>query len=124
MKEIGNILIITRQEYEDYEKKARIIQAQKDSRTLNMRLRFPYYIPYVEDVAAHQYIPLSQIVPYYIYLTTLDENGEYLVEPDNEELNETRKYMSELYESRIYVVEDKEEEKQFADKIINVQKSQ
>ena len=109
MHEIGDYIIITRKEYEEYEERARIIQKQKSSKVLNMRLRFPYYIPEPEEVLEHMNIPLKQILPYYIYLTTMDDNGDYLIEPDNKTLNETRETLMENYQAFIYIVEDEDE---------------
>ena len=98
MHEIGDYIIITRKEYEEYEERARIIKKQKSSKVLNMRLRFPYYIPEPEEVLEHMNIPLKQILPYYIYITTMDDNGDYLIEPDNKTLNETRETLMENYQ--------------------------
>ena len=109
MFEVGDYIIITRKEYEEYEERARIIQKQKSSKVLNMRLRFPYYIPEPEEVLEHMNIPLKQILPYYIYLTTMDDNGDYLIEPDNKTLNETRETLMENYQAFIYIVEDEDE---------------
>lgn len=109
MQEVGDYIIITRREYEEYEEKARIIQRQKQSKELNMRLRFPYYIPEPEEVLSHMDIPLKKILPYYIYLTTMDDNGDYLIEPDNKTLNETRETLMENYQAFIYIVEDEDE---------------
>lgn len=109
MHEIGDYIIITRKEYEEYEERARIIKKQKSSKVLNMRLRFPYYIPEPEEVLEHMNIPLKQILPYYIYLTTMDDNGDYLIEPDNKTLNETRETLMENYQAFIYIVEDEDE---------------
>lgn len=118
MYEINDIIILTLKEYEEYERKARIICSQRENReSINMRLRFPYYIPTPEDVEKHKKIPLSDIIPYYIYLMVKDENDVFLVEPDDELLNETRDYMRMIYEPRIFIVNSTSEEKALIKKI-------
>ena len=77
MHEINNFIILTQQEYDKYEEKARTIIKQRDDRkTLNMQLRFPYYIPEVEDVKKHLDLPIKDVLPYYLYLTMLDDDGK------------------------------------------------
>ena len=117
MHEINNFIILTQQEYDKYEEKARTIIKQRDDRkTLNMQLRFPYYIPEVEDVEKHLDLPIKDVLPYYIYLTMLDDDGKYMVEPDDEILNETRDYMKQIYEPRICIVENEKEERKLVEK--------
>lgn len=118
MQEINNIVILTEAEHQELEEKARkIIEERNNTKTLNMRLRFPYYAVCPEDVEQHKDIPLSDILPYYIYLTIMDDKGEYLVEPDDKLFNETREYMDEIYGSRIVVVETAEEEEDLVNRI-------
>lgn len=112
MHEVGNVIILTQKEYDEYVYKAKVICSQRENReTINMRLRFPYYIPTPDEVEKHKDLPMSVLLPYYIYLTVKDDKNRYIVEPDDEILNETREYMRLLYESRIYVVDNTSEEK-------------
>lgn len=118
MYEIGKIIILTQQEYDEIEEKARrVIDERNNTKKLNMRLRFPYYAVSPEDVETHQDLPMSDVLPYYVYLTCQDENGEYLVEPGDELFEETRDYMKEIYDSRILVAENEEEEQRLIDRI-------
>lgn len=117
MKEIGNAVVITKSEYRALEEKARLIVRQRsDTQSLNMRLRFPYFIPDEFDIENHRELPISEVLPYYIYLMVQDENGNYLVEPDDKTLNNTRDYMRRVYEDRIIVVENAIEEQELIDK--------
>ena len=115
MYEIGNILIVTQKEYDEYEKKAKQIQDQRESHELNMKLRFPYYIPTAEEVESHKNVSVADLFPYFVYLTTTDDNGKYLVEPDNEELNNTRIVLNKEYRSRIFVMDNEEEAKRLVE---------
>ena len=82
-----------------------------------MRLRFPYYIPTLEDIERHRDMPIVDILPYYIYLMARDQSGSYLVEPDDEILAETREYLKRIYEHRIIVVDSANEEKKLIKRI-------
>jgi len=118
MYEIDDKIIITQKEYDEYLEKAKVIYRQRmNTQTINMRIRFPYYIPTCEDVEKHADIPIKDILPYYIYITAMDEKGDYLVESDDDILNETREYMKKLYDPRIIVVNNTSEEKKLIKRI-------
>ncbi len=117
MNEIGNTVIITKSEYRTLEEKARmIIDQRNNTQSLNMRLRFPYFIPDEYDIESHRDLPISELLPYYIYIMVKDEAGNYLVEPHDDTLNSTREYMKRVYENRIIIVENAIEEQELIDK--------
>lgn len=119
MNEIGKAIIITKNEYKLLEDKAKLVVKQRyNTKSLNMRLRFPYYIPEESDVENHRELPISEILPYYTYLMTMDDNGNYIVEPDDETLNKTREYMRRVYEERIIIVENAIAEQELIDNIL------
>ena len=117
MHELGNILIITEKEYEKYKQRARAVYNQRESHTLNMKLRFPYFIPTLEDIKKHKDISISDIFPYYVYLTVTDEDDNYVFEPDNMELNASRSLMYSIFKPRIFVVNSNEEERIMVEKL-------
>lgn len=118
MYEIDDKIIITKSEYEEYLKKAHVIYSQRwNTESINMRLRFPYYIPTIEDIERHRDMPIADILPYYIYLMARDQSGNYLVEPDDEILAETREYLKRIYEHRIIVVDSANAEKKLIKRI-------
>ena len=117
MEQVGKILLITKKEYEEYEKKAKIVNSQRDSQKLNMSLRMPYYIPTINDFESNPDISITDLLPYYVYLMTKTEDGKYLIEPDNPVLQETREYLIKEISPRILIVENKNALNNLLDKI-------
>lgn len=108
MISVSDKVVVTRKEFEALEKKADDVYDYNDSMTMDVRKRMPYYKPTVKDFMKHN-LPVADVLPYYIYLTRKDKDGEYRFEPDDAALNKTRSALYNLYNDRIIIVETDEE---------------
>ena len=107
MEQHGRYVIITKKEKDELRLKAREVYNYRNSGSINLKKRLPYYIPTYRDFTMSG-VPLVETLPYYFFITEKNENGEYMFENGNEKLNKDRKRLEEHFSPYIIVVDNKD----------------
>lgn len=110
---LGEAIIITEEEREEILTCVEGIFKSHNSDKLDLKHRLPFYVPTLETVKQHMNLDQRLLLPYYYYLTFKDESGKYAFEPDDVELEDVRKYLEKYYETKLFVVESKEQEEAY-----------